>query len=276
MSAGIRGAQEITSLQNARIRELARLKEKSGLRRKSGLFLSEGVRVARDAPLSSIEEIFLESEEAEKLAGDALLREKLEKCPVTLVSRQVLEKLCDTKTPQGIVCLHRVPAWDEGVLFGENALLLVLEGIQDPGNLGTMVRTAEAAGAAAILCDEKTADLYQPKVVRSTMGALFRLPFLRTDDLPGTLEKLKKQGTRVFAAHLQGAEIYTEVSYEGSSAVLIGNEGNGLSEEITVLADERILIPMEGGIESLNAAVSAGIVLFEAARQRRQRKGAGQ
>ena len=150
--------------------------------------------------------------------------------------------------------------------------MLVLENIQDPGNLGTIFRTAEAAGATGIVLSKDCVDLYNPKVIRSTMGAIFRIPFIYTDDLIGTIDELKREGITVYAAHLKGENSYDMEDYKTACAFLIGNEGNGLPEETAACADRKILIPMEGGAESLNAAVASAVLMFEAGRQRRNKR----
>lgn len=181
-----------------------------------------------------------------------------------------MAKAADTATPQGILCAARMPSYSfEEMIKKKNPLLLVLEDLQDPGNLGTIFRTAEAAGAAGILMSRATVDLFNPKVVRATMSAVFRMPFVVRDDLCADLAVLRRAGIRSYAAHLGGKRAYDEVPLTSGCALLIGNEGNGLSEKLTEAADEKIIIPMKGGAESLNAAMAAGILLFEAARQRR-------
>lgn len=178
-----------------------------------------------------------------------------------------MEKMSDTRTPQGILALVRMPAYGTKD-FGEGPLL-VLEHVQDPGNLGTLFRTSEAAGAGGILMDRETADPFQPKVVRGTMGAIFRLPFAVTEDLPGALEQLKADGYTCYAAHLQGSEEYDRIAYPPKAAFLLGNEGNGLSEDLTARAQERLRIPMLGQAESLNVAVAGAVLLYEHLRQAR-------
>ena len=148
--------------------------------------------------------------------------------------------------------------------------MLLLDGIQDPGNLGTMMRTAEAAGVDGVIMSRDTVDIYNPKTIRSTMGSIYRVPFLYTDDLLADMEKLHEKGIVTYAAHLKGKGYYDEVSYKGPTAFLIGNEGNGLSDEISEKAKQYIKIPMEGQLESLNAAVAAAILMYEAAAQRRK------
>ena len=145
-----------------------------------------------------------------------------------------------------------------------------MDNIQDPGNLGTIFRTAEAAGVTGILLSRDCADIYNPKTIRSTMGAIFRMPFVYTDDLPGAVNSLKKHDIRVFAAHLEGERAYDEEDYRQGSAFLIGNEGSGLRPEVAACADVLVRIPMEGMAESLNAAVAAAVLMFEVSRQRKR------
>lgn len=152
---------------------------------------------------------------------------------------------------------------------GTAALCMVLEDIQDPGNLGTILRAAEGAGVTGILMSGGCVDIYNPKVIRSTMGSIYRVPFAYTPDLRGTLCGWKERGIALYAAHLSGEKSYDEERYTGPSAFLIGNEGQGLTEETAALADRYIRIPMLGQVESLNAGVASAILMYEAARQRR-------
>ena len=150
---------------------------------------------------------------------------------------------------------------------GGTPLYLVLDGLQDPGNVGTLIRTAEAVGATAVLINRNSADPYSPKVVRSTMGTIFRVPVRICEDLPGAIRDLQKNGVVVYGTHLSGEEFYA-ADLTGPIAFLIGNEGNGLTEEVAATADRLLRIPMEGQVESLNAAVSGSVVAYEAYRQR--------
>ena len=156
----------------------------------------------------------------------------------------------------------------EELLVKPDGLYLVLEDIQDPGNLGTMMRTGEGAGITAVIMNKTTVDIFNPKTIRATMGSIFRVPFVIVDDLEAFLPEMKKNNIRIFAAHLNGKNYYAGTSFQGKTAFLIGNEGNGLSKEITLLADEKIKIPMEGKLESLNAGVAGALLLYEAKRQR--------
>lgn len=147
---------------------------------------------------------------------------------------------------------------------------MILETIQDPGNLGTIIRAGEGAGLTGVIMNSSTADIYNPKVIRSTMGSIYRVPFLYTEDLPGTIKRLKEKNIRLFAAHLKGENNYEEEDYTGNTGFLIGNEAKGLSDEISAMADTYVRIPMLGQVESLNAAVASSILMYEAARQRRK------
>ena len=189
------------------------------------------------------------------------------------VSDSVFSAMSDTKTPQGILALvkKREYTLEEMLAGGQTPFLMLLENLQDPGNLGTIVRAGEGAGITGVIMSRDTVDIYNPKVIRSTMGSLFRIPFLYAENLGETVRFLKKNHVKILAAHLEGAVVYDEEDCTGALGFLIGNEGNGLSEEIGALADARIKIPMAGQVESLNAAVAASVLMFETARQRRKR-----
>ena len=277
----------ISSGSNPRIRKLVELQKKAKLRRETGLFVIEGSRLCADTPAQYIKEVYM----TENRIRNASEKEKrlMQEHPVTLVTEEAMAKAADTTTPQGILCVAKMPVYSRESLLGKTAgeaqeadkadgrgsacggapLLLVLEDIQDPGNLGTIFRTAEAAGATGILMSRSTVDLFHPKVVRATMSAIFRMPFYISNDLCEEISVLRESGIPSYAAHLDGKRVYDERPRTQGCAFLIGNEGNGLSAELTAKADEKIIIPMAGGAESLNAAMAAGILVFEAARQRR-------
>lgn len=190
---------------------------------------------------------------------------------VEVVSDDVLKAMSDTQTPQGILALVKQYEYQvEDILhMPGQAHLMILETIQDPGNLGTILRAGEGAGVTGVIMNSTTADIYNPKVIRSTMGSIYRVPFVYVDDLRATLNLLKKQNIHLYAAHLAGKKSYDEEDYKGATGFLIGNEANGLEDETARLADTLIRIPMLGKVESLNAAVASSILMFEAARQRR-------
>lgn len=261
--------EKITSQSNARVKRLTALQKKARERRQEQAFILEGERLFKDAPEEMIREVYLTEEYLyEKLGGKAPSN-------CTILTPEIMRKVSDTETPQGVLCVARMPSYKRDRLLGEEGgkpLLLLLEDIRDPGNLGTMMRTAEAAGITGVIMSRETVDLFNPKTVRATMSAIFRVPFLYTDDLCGEIRSLRKDcGVRTLAAHLKASRPYDEEDCTGPVAFLIGNEGNGLTDEAADAADARIHIPMAGNIESLNAAMAAGVLMFEAARQRRKK-----
>ena len=189
----------------------------------------------------------------------------------TVVSDAVFKSVSETITPQGILAEVEMP---KHRLLEENFLeiayektgkikLLILEDTADPGNLGTIMRTAEAAGVTGVIMGKGTVDIFNPKVVRSTMGSIFRLPFAYVDDLKAVILRLKRDGISFYATHLMGKESYRDISYSDKAGILIGNEARGLSDEIANLADTYVIIPMQGKVESLNAAVAAALMMYE-------------
>ena len=185
-----------------------------------------------------------------------------------VVTEEQMKKLTDTVTPQGILCIVRQPSYtvEDIINHPGHRLIMILEDIQDPGNLGTIFRTAEGAGASGIIMTKGCADLFNPKVVRSTMGSIYRVPFFVTDDIEQTISLVKNAQIEVFAAHLKGEHFYDEIEYK-DAAFLIGNEGRGLKDSTASLADTYIKIPMSGELESLNASMAAGILMYEHNRQ---------
>lgn len=253
----------ITSTSNARIKNLVHLKKNARARKQEGAFLVEGPRMFFEVPKDRILEAYVTKSFEEKY------KTELAGCSYELITDEVCRRICDTKTPQGAAALVRRDEIRVEDLLDKSPqpFLILLENLQDPGNLGTIIRTAEAAGADGIIMNEGTVDPYNPKVIRSTMGAIFRVPIISVPDFPGLVKELGKRGVHVYAAHLQGKTFY-EYDYREASAFLIGNEGNGLSDEISSLAERKIRIPMKGSVESLNASVAATIIMFETVRQR--------
>lgn len=180
------------------------------------------------------------------------------------VPRELMEHMSDTKNSQGILAVVRQKKYTE--LPGD--FFLILDTLQDPGNMGTIFRTAEAAGVDGILMNRDCVDVYSPKVVRATMGAMFRMPFMVSDDLPAEIQRMKSEGVQVYAAHLRGTKNHWDFDYRQPTAFMIGNEGNGLQDAIADLADTYLRIPMMGHTESLNAGVAASVLMYEALRQR--------
>ena len=154
-------------------------------------------------------------------------------------------------------------------MSGEKPFLLLVEDLQDPGNLGTMIRAGEGAGITGLVMTANTVDIYNPKTIRSTMGSVFRVPFCYVGDMKTALVLAGKKGITTYAAHLKGEAPYDKEDYSGGAAIIIGNEGKGISFETAKAADKLVKIPMKGEVESLNAAVAATVLMYEVARQRR-------
>ena len=262
----------ITSTSNAKIKRIVQLRKKKKARDAEGVFLVEGIRMFREIPEKLLQEIYI-SESCEEKEGKEI-RRRASACGIRpeLVSDGVFAYLSDTQTPQGILCVVGQLSYSlEEVADASCPHMLVLDRLQDPGNVGTILRTAEGAGVTGILLDGECADIYNPKTIRSTMGSIFRMPFYYIQDLEEGIRYLKKRGICTYAAHLEGKRAYDEEDYRKPCAFLIGNEGNGLRPEIANLADTYIRIPMAGEVESLNAAIASAVLMFEAGRQRRSR-----
>lgn len=277
--------ERITSAANQRVKRLQALQKKAKLRKQEQAFIVEGERLFHDTPAQYVREIYV-TEKFLAEHGETFIEEKAACGPAgrvscTVLTQEIFAKISDTQTPQGVLCVAQMPSYTESDLLhgagSEQAdgagtaapFLVLLENLQDPGNVGTIFRTAEAAGVTGIVMSSDTADLFNPKTVRATMSAVFRMPFLYTDDLTGVIGRLKAGGIEVYAAHLDAQNAYDEYTYLEGCAFLIGNEGNGLTEAAAAAASKKLLIPMHGGIESLNASVAAGILMYEASRQRR-------
>ena len=256
----------ITSTGNSQVRNVVALKKKPKERKEQDVFLVEGPKMFKEAPKDEIVETYVSSYIDKKFGSSDLLKGR----KYEVVAEEVMSAMSDTKNPQGILCIVKQKHYSVAdLLKEENPLIMVLENLQDPGNLGTIVRTAEGAGVTGILMTGDCCDIYNPKVIRSTMGSIYRVPFAYTDDLHGVLKDWKNKGIGLYAAHLKGTLSYDQEDYKKPSAFLIGNESKGLTTETADLADHYIRIPMLGKVESLNAAVASCVLMFEAARQRR-------
>ena len=262
----------ITSTGNARVKQLVTWQKKRKARDEEGVYIVEGIRMYREAPRAQVREVYVSeqfySRYGEELGLSAWGRQ------LEILSDHVFSHVSDTKTPQGILLVMEQRSCEICEMLdldaqGRKPLLMVLDNLQDPGNLGTILRAGEAAGVTGVIMSHDCVDIYNPKVIRSTMGSVFRVPFFYTDDLEQTVLDLKARGIRVFAAHLAGKNNYEQEDYTGNTAFLIGNEGNGLTEKLSNMADTWVKIPMAGKVESLNAAIAASILMFETARQRR-------
>lgn len=275
----------ISSKDNKRIKYIRSLLEKGGIRKKNHSFVVEGIKLVDEAlEYGNVLDIIVsESLYHEIVSGDLtrngllsdngkhIIKQVKQGTSLTVVSDAVFKSVSETITPQGILAEVEMP---KHRLLEENFLeiayekkgkikLLILEDTADPGNLGTIIRTAEAAGVTGVIMGKGTVDIFNPKVVRSTMGSIFRLPFAYVDDLKSVIIGLKRDGISFYATHLMGKESYRDISYSDKAGILIGNEARGLSDEIANLADTYVIIPMQGKVESLNAAVAAALMMYE-------------
>lgn len=252
----------ITSTSNNKIKNLSKCLKNAKERRKQDIFLVEGIRMFLEIP----KELHIETFTTEDFYENH--RELFEGIVFEMVSDHIMDAISDTKTPQGVVSIVKRRHFSvEEVCGGKQPLVMALENLQDPGNLGTIIRTAEGAGVTGILMSRETVDIYNPKVVRSTMGSIFRVPFCYVEDLTKCILDVKQKGFQVYSAHLQGKSFYDQ-NYRNPTIFCIGNEGNGLSDELAEAANCKIKIPMLGKVESLNAATASTVLMYEAMRQR--------
>lgn len=262
----------ITSTSSSQVKHVVNLQKKAKLRKEEKQFVVEGVKMVSEAPADRLVKVYVsetfkaDNEEfLERMNYDSIGKDVLE-----IVTDNVFMRMADTQTPQGIMAVVRMSDTDlEGILSDKrNPLLLIIENLQDPGNLGTIVRMAEGAGVTGIIMSSNTVDIYNPKTIRSTMGSLYRVPVIYVDDICKAVDECKEKGVKVYAAHLKGTDNYNQKDYAQPTAFMIGNEGNGLSDRLTQKADELVRIPMQGKVESLNAAIACTILTYEAVRQR--------
>lgn len=262
----------ITSGQNKTIKEIKALSKKRE-RTKSGLFVAEGLRFVQSAvELSAqIKYILYSSAVNRTEAGTIFLTSLIdsERYELVEVDDKIMAEISDTQSPQGILAVVKQAAWSWEEVLVNNGVIMVLDRLQDPGNLGTIVRTADAAGVSGIILLKGTVDLYNPKVLRSTMGSVFTLPILEGVEWSEVEGKLKDSGYLVAATALENSIDYDSLDYRGPTAFIIGNEANGISDTILESVQHKVIIPIVGSAESLNAGVAAAIMMYEALRQRK-------
>ena len=268
--------QKITSPANSKIKRLMQWNQKAKQREKDNIFLAEGRKMFEEAPKDWILEVYFSQNYYDKQREWIELeiqQGNLKTDFCYIVEDDVFKRISDTITPQGVLCVLKRPSYLlEELLYQENPMLILLEDLQDPGNLGTIVRTGEGAGISGVIASRDTVDIYNPKTVRATMGSIYRVPVLYVQDLKEVIKQLRMHEITTYAAHLKGNKDYDECDYTKGSAFLIGNEGRGLREETADCADRYLKIPMEGKVESLNASIAAALLMYEG---KRQRKGSG-
>jgi len=263
----------ITSPHNQIVKLAAALRQKKN-RDETGLFMAEGVRLVEEAATSGwlIETCFfteraLSSERTRGLLDNL----KAAGCRMIKVMDAIYDKISDTKQPQGIMVLVKKRSSDLAQLLSGPALplIVVLDGIQDPGNVGTVIRTADATGCTGVVLTKGCADLFSAKTVRASMGSLFHLPVIEGLEYRDIVSFLVKNTINIVATSLDCSSVYFESDFKQPVAIVFGNEGKGVSEEMLDVANSKIHIPIVGRAESLNVAASAAVILYEVVRQRR-------
>lgn len=250
------------SRENKIIKDALKLKQRK-YREKEGLFLIEGIRFIEEAIKSkSIKYVLYSSKIYETKGYERVLNSLIDKYEI---SNELLKELADTENPQGAIGIVHKKIWSIDDI--ENNLIVVCDGIQDPGNLGTIIRTCDAALGAVVVI-KGSVDVYNSKTLRSTMGSIFHIPVLFYDDFEIAVKDIKNRGYSLYAADLEADKYIYDVDFRKKSAIIIGNEANGIPCEHIEFVDEKIKIPMIGMAESLNASVAAGVIIYEVVRQR--------
>lgn len=261
--------ERITSTSNRIIKEIRELGTKKG-RMALNAYILEGLRLVDEALQAGAEIRYFVVSEGVPDSFEKLL-EKHPGYTGTMGYRipdDLFERISETESPQGIMAIASYPLIDLDDSIDRFSRLIILENLQDPGNMGTIIRTADACGMDGILLSKDSVDPYNPKVLRSTMGSIFHLPIIISENLDQAVQNLKQKGIVVIAAHPREAQVCWEAPLKDHFALVIGNEGNGLSENMLNQADLRVLIPMPGKTESLNASVAAAMIMYESMRQR--------
>lgn len=258
---------EITGLQNPVVKAAAELKQKK-YRQQQGLFLAEGLRTVEEAVrYGNVKSVFYTAIEDDRTRS--VLEEAASKqVQLICVSEAVLKKIADTETPQGVIAVCETGKAGLEELLATGKMLLVLDRVGDPGNIGTMLRTADAAGLGGLVLLKGSADIYAPKTVRASMGSLFHLPVVSGVSETEFVSSARKAGYELLVTSLDGADNLYKADLRGRLAFVMGNEANGVTDSLLEAADKRVFIPMQGRAESLNVAMAAGVVMFEALRQR--------
>jgi len=261
--------EKIESINNTKVKEWIKLQTKKG-REKTGSFLIEGEHLVEEAIHcgADVQALLVTEDYAVPPSIEIFIQTK--PSVSFTVSEAIIKKLSETEAPQGIIAVIKFQPAELDPLLVDNGIILLLDAIQDPGNLGTIIRTADAAGVDGVILGKGTVDLYNSKVIRSTMGSLFHLPII-PGDLLSIMEKMQQYGYTFLAASLEEAVPYDHHVYDGAIGIVIGNEGNGVSQAVLQACSNKVKIPIFGQAESLNAGIAAGILLYEAVRQRKLR-----
>ena len=258
--------QVITSKENENIKEIRKLKDKK-YRDEKNEFVVEGIKMIQEAinENAKIKVIVVCDDCTTSGTIPNELLYEIAKFNCLYVNEKIFNLLTNVTNPQGILAVIEKESQEEKINFNEN-VILILDDIQDPGNMGTIIRTVDSIGLSQVLVSKDSADCYNPKVVRSTMGAIFRVKVIECENIIKTIKEVKKHKYKVYATSLATDKSIYDVNFE-KSAIIIGNEANGVSGECLENSDEKIKIPMQGKTESLNAAVATSVILYESLRQ---------
>ena len=252
----------ISSASNDFVKHIKKLQAKKSYRREEESFVVEGLRLVKDG-LKNIHTIVMSESFDASLIADLTGKE------IVTVTDKVFKEISDTVKPQGIMGIAKMCSVPEEDIADKNPFIVFCDAVADPGNMGTIIRTADAVGASAVVLGSGCVDLYNPKTVRSTMSSLFNVKIVETQDSIKTLVNFKNKGIRICGTTPMVNKVIYTADFKGPVAVVIGNEANGISCEILDLCDEKLKIPMLGSTESLNASVAAAVTMYEVLRQRR-------
>lgn len=263
--------QVITSKDNELVKHIRKLKDKK-YRDESNEFIIEGTNLIEEAvkEKAKIKKVIICEDTTKTYELPTNIRLEIAKYECIYVSEKIFNLITQVTNPQGIMAIVEKTAKEDEIDY-EQDLIVMLDDIQDPGNLGTILRTIDSIGLKQIIVSKETADAFNPKVVRSTMGAIFRIKIIESENLIDTIKNIKKHHFKLVVTSLQTENTIYDINYN-KKIIVIGNEGNGVSKEIQDMADQKIKIPMLGKTESLNASVATGIVLYEYVRQKLGKK----
>lgn len=261
--------QKITSKDNEFIKHIKKLKDKK-YRDLNNEYMIEGIKLVKEAiqEKAEIKQIIIceECDNTEIIPKE--LTYEIAKYECIYVTKQIFNSITEVKNPQGILAVVSKENTEKEIDYSQD-IIVALDDLQDPGNLGTILRTVDSIGLTQILVSKGTADCFNPKVVRSTMGAIFRVKIIECEDLKNTLKEMKNHHFKIMVTSLQTNNSIYDVDYN-KKVIVVGNEANGVEKEIQDMADEKVKIPMLGKTESLNASVATGVVLYEYVRQKLQ------
>lgn len=250
----------ITSKDNEIIKNIKKLKEK---KYRIDSYIVEGIKMVKEAINENQEIALIAIREDFKIDFDT------KNTKIVTISNKIFNDISDVKTPQGILAV--IKKNQNNQIETNQEYILALDSLQDPGNMGTIIRTADSANINQIIINKTTVDPYSPKVIRSTMGAIYRTNIIEVEDLKTTLKEMKSKGFQIITTDLKATQSIYDINYNNKTVVVIGNEANGVSQEILQIADKKVIIPMLGKTESLNASIAASIMIYEYVRQKIQK-----